>query len=675
VEYALYVFWGLFLPKYRTDRQLIIMQKFKKMKVAVSGVLCVQTVYYLLFLISMCLLLPLEANAAVVPHFDRKVSLTAREQPVAAFLKELFGQISVPVTVDSELDGLVNGAFSNVSARQVFSEVSRSFGKLAVYYDGAVVHVFTAKDVHQRMLSSPSQVIKSVIGTAQELRMMDEVNKLRPLRAGGLVVTGSKRFVEQIEELVFAAQSRLLDQEPSANFEVFYLKYAWAQDVTLTFGGRQVVVPGVASILRSLIEDGPRLTSQSVSSDTLKRPTQASLRGKGLGGVGADGRASVSRQQSKVDGESRSSDERQSFQAQSVRTHEIGRRNRVRINSDPRLNAIIIRDSPEKMARYRTLIDTLDVKPKMLEIEATIIDINISRLRELGINWRWQNGGDEVLFGEGGGADHLLRPNEVVTPSGKGGFVSFVLGDNAKFIARINALESEGAAHVVSRPHVLTLSNVEAVFDTGETFYVRVEGREEVDLFNVSVGTSLRVTPHVFDEEGQSKIKLLIAIEDGQQKGRDAVVDRIPVIENSSINTQALINAGESILIGGLVRESTEDYEYKVPVLGDIPLFGRLFKSKHKRLAKKERLFLISPRLAESSREPIKPEGGMVLNKGEVDDNDPLILYLPTGNYDDTSLQSNNEKFQSEVTQSDVPNNSREHKVNRASWDYLHNYY
>jgi type III secretion protein C len=249
------------------------------------------------------------------------------------------------------------------------------------------------------------------------------------------------------------------------------------------------------------------------------------------------------------------------------------------------------------MSRYQSLIDSLDVEPQMLEIEATIIDINTGKLKELGINWRWQNNDDEVLFGSGReDSDIRLNTGGNITPFGKGGFISFVLGDNAKFIGRINALESKGAAHIVSRPHVITLSNVEAILDTSETFYVRVAGREEVDLYNVSIGTSLRVTPHVFKDNGEAKIKLLVTIEDGQQT--DQEVDNIPVVSRSAINTQALINAGESVLIGGLVREVKQDLEDKIPLLGDIPIMGNLFKTNSKQTKRLERLFLISPKLA-----------------------------------------------------------------------------
>ncbi len=531
------------------------------------------------------------------PGFDKNVNLVAREQPLASFLGDLFGQIGLPAIVDVQVDGKVNGKFSNVSARKVFDDIARSFG-LVMFYDGAVVFVYTGKNVSRRILAVPDHVTRRVMKNAADLKLVDEQNRLRASRDGGLVVTGTKRFLELIEEMVYAAQSNLQSYEPPFSFRVFYLKYAWAQDVVLRFGGRQVVVPGVASTLRRLVGDTSSASAHSVYRETLISPSLPGMRGQGLASIGEEGRLGLPdpnmpavkdgqpprdfSQSNKGDGFG------QLYYSQSTRSQ-------VRIEADPRLNAIIVRDAPNRISRYAELIKALDVEPQMLEIEATIIDIYQDRMLELGVNWRWMNGDDEVLFGKGDSTDLLLRPDRPITPIGRGGFISFVLGDKSKFIGRINALEAKGAARIVTSPHVLTLSNVEAIFDTSSTFFVRVEGNYEVDLYNVSVGTSLRVTPHVFKDEGDTRIKLLITVEDGKQ--RDEKVDRIPVIETSSINTQALIGSSESILIGGLVRETSSDSEDKVPFVGDIPLVGNLFKTNKRGGERVERLFLISPRL------------------------------------------------------------------------------
>lgn len=547
----------------------------------------------------------LTAEAGDPPSFDQSVSLVAREQPLASFLGDLFGQIGMPTIVDPQVEGKVNGSFTNVSARRVFSDMARSFG-LVMFYDGAVVYVYTGKDVSRRILAVPNDVTRRVIKNAADLRLIDENNRLRASRDGGLVVTGTKRFLELVEEMVYAAQSNLQSYEPPFSFRVFYLKYAWAQDVTLRFGGRQVVVPGVASTLRRLVGDTSSAAAHAVYRETLTSPSLPGMRGQGLASIGREGgRLGLPPPSPDMAGSGNNGQPPPA--ASPGRPDSFGEvyysqssKSQVRIEADPRLNAIIVRDAPNRIARYKELIKALDIESQMLEIEATIIDINQDRLLELGINWRWINGDDAVLFGKGDRSDLLLRPGANITPLGRGGFVSFVLGDKSKFIGRINALEAKGAARVVSSPHVLTLSNVEAIFDTSSTFFVRVEGTYEVDLYNISVGTSLRVTPHVFQDDGETKIKLLITVEDGKQRNQQ--VDRIPVIETSSINTQALINSGESILIGGLVREVSDEAEDKIPLLGDLPVVGNLFKTRERSGQRIERLFLISPRLVPKNR-------------------------------------------------------------------------
>ncbi|MCF6211490.1 MAG: type III secretion system outer membrane ring subunit SctC [Gammaproteobacteria bacterium] len=542
-------------------------------------------------------------QAGSIPNMEKNVQLTAREQPIEDFLQDMFGQIGLPVLVHASVTGVVNANF-NAPAHKVLRDISRAFG-LVTYYDGAVVHAFAASDVMRRVLALAPQVAERVVRSADEMWLTDARNTVRSTQDGSLVVTGTPRFIEQVEELVQVARKAQTAQHP-LGFKVFYLRYAWAQDVTVTFSGRQLVVPGVASILRSLFTSSPQSHAQMIAQDRLLRSTRPGLRGKGLAGTGDD----LSRlgipdaedryAQSGVAPADYANGDATAQQVPKANASMLssGSRDQVRIEADPRLNAIIVRDAPERMMHYEQLIASLDVEPQSLEIEATIIDINTDRLRELGINWRWNNADNAALFGRGDASDLRLRGNTDVTPSGRGGFISMVLGDNATFIARINALEAEGAARIVSRPQVLTLSNVEAIFDTSSTFYVRVAGSYEADLFDVSVGTSLRVTPHVFKDDGRVRIKLLVTVEDGNLSTQ--MVDEIPIVERSTINTQALINAGESLLIGGMVRETTSEVENKVPFLGDIPLLGMLFRSRTDRTQRIERMFLISPRLAPS---------------------------------------------------------------------------
>ncbi len=547
--------------------------------------------------------------AAPIPFADREVQLTAREQPIADFMQDLFGRIDVPVVVSPSVKGAVNGSFIG-PAERTFRSVARAFN-IVEYYDGNVLYLYGSADLVTRTLPVAPGLAAKVASTVTELRLTDARNSLRTTREGTLIASGTRRFIEQVEELTRAQAVSERTGTPQG-FKVFYLRYAWAQDVNINFGGRQVALPGVASIVRALMTSNSKSQVSVTSYETPAYGTVAGIRGqrsqRGQGTLGAPGAdvqapsatalAALGAQPGPVAG--RPDAAGAAFSQPLVVAADPSQ---VRVEADSRLNAVVVRDAPDRLPLYEQLIAALDVEPQALEIEATIIDLNTDRLRQLGINWRYNRGDTSLLFGRGDSSDLALRPTTPapdVTPSGVGGFISAVLNGPHEFMARINLLEQQGAARVVSSPQVMTLSNVEAVFDNSSTFYVRVAGRDEVDLFNVTAGTTLRVTPHVFKDNGQVRIKMLVSVDDGSLS--DSTVDTLPVVNRSSVNTQALIFEGESLLLGGIVREKSGSSETKVPFLGDIPLLGALFRNKGTNNERVERLFLIQPRLSRGGR-------------------------------------------------------------------------
>jgi type III secretion protein C len=581
------------------------------------------------------LALPPVAQAGEPPGFGRKVTLMAREQPLAAFLQELFASIEVPTSVSPAAQGVVNGRFEG-TVQSVFRDVSRSFS-LSGYYDGAAMHLYPASEIGTRTYATDPTQAARIQRNATELSLRDARNTLRVTQSGTLVAIGGPRFLQQMDDLVRADGARAQPPARAASaavpgsaasaigFRVFYLKHAWAQDTRLAFGGRQMVIPGVASVLRSITAGLGQTVAQPLppgvglafqpdapapASDRLLPPTQPKLKGTGLAGTGqAAGRMPALGDPADEAGASMRVRGPMGSQAASglgadglpvLQRYVVNQVGGARIEADTRSNAVIVRDIAERLPMYDELIAALDVPPQMIEVEATIVDVNITRLEQLGINWRWINGRNEVLFGNGSATDLLLNPGRQITPAGAGLFVSTVLGDSFNFISRINALSNDGAARVVSRPQLVTLSNVEALFDSSSTFYVRVAGREEVDLFNVSAGTALRVTPNVFQDADGVRIKLMVSVEDGRISGE--TVDQIPVVDRSTINTQALMLEGESLLIGGMTRDGSDRKVDKVPLLGDLPAVGALFRSKADSNTRIERLILITPRLIDGRR-------------------------------------------------------------------------
>lgn len=547
-------------------------------------------------------------SAAPLPEGLRPLKVEARDQPIEQFLQGLFSGSDIPVVV-SGVQGQVNGRFEGTPAN-LLRDLSRAYNLLS-YYDGGVLYIAPASDTTTRSYLLSPAAASQVQRAAQALQLPDTRNTLKFGDDGALLAVGAKRFVQQVDELVRQVRPATasaavnnwapVQQQPLPDYRIFYLRYAWAQDVPMSFGGQQTTLPGVASILRSLAGQ-PNKTRASVATDPTRAQGSQRLRGGALrtGGTGStlglvDDTAPGVRGTETLVAALTEVGYAPPGAAEPPPPPDFS----PRIEADPRLNAVIVRDLPERLDRYAALIKSLDIEPQALEIEATIIDINTDRLRELGINWRYNHGLSSLLVGNGTASDLRLNGQQDVTPSAKGGAISAVIGDRFPFVARITALQSDGAAKVVSSPQVVTLSNVEAVFDNSSTYYVRVAGREEVDLFNVTAGTRLRVTPHVFkDGTDAARIKLLVQIEDGGLTGQ--TVDQLPVVERSGINTQALISEGESLLIGGMVRDSSTAGVDKVPVLGDIPLLGNLFKTQRKGGQRIERMFLITPRLASS---------------------------------------------------------------------------
>ena len=552
-------------------------------------------------------------SAAPIPFKDKQVDLTAREEPIALFMQDFFGGMDLPVSVSPSVKGTINGAFKG-PADKVLNKVLRSFG-LMTYYDGSVVHVYTPDEVGTRMFTVPAGSAANVVAMARNMWLTDARNTLRDNQNGSLIASGSKRFIDLVGELVASQQNQIGVAGP-LGFKVYYLHYAWAQDVAVENNGKTTVVPGVASILRALLTTSQRGGQAPVLTQSQGTGEQ-SLRGQGLarqqstlGAQGANPALPSAETVQQAWGGKPGEVQAGVLVAPQLLSNlnaAAAMASDARVEADARLNAVIVRDAPGRLPYYDELVRSLDVEPQALEIEATIIELNSSKARELGINWGSSNNRYAFLFGNGTSSDSALLAGgspQSITPLGEGGFLSLVVGGRInKFAARINALQKQGVARVVTSPQIMTLSNVEAVIDTNKSFYVKVAGRQEVDLFKVSAGTTLRVTPNVFREGSEVRIKLLVQIDDGSiGSTTSSTVDTLPMVQRSTINTQALLMAGESLLIGGMAQETKGEDVAKVPLLGDIPVLGNLFKSKSSNHDRVERLFLISPRLIPARR-------------------------------------------------------------------------
>jgi type III secretion protein C len=549
--------------------------------------------------------------AAALPGGTAPVNIVAREQPIASFLRDLFAQSGQTLVIEGSMTGTVSGNFSD-TADSVFAGIAKAFGLIASF-DGTAVHVWPAAAQTSRLVRVATGDASAILAEARALGILTTGNRVQLTRSG-LIASGTPGFVGQIAELAGDSSGRLraapafrpvggIAAPRPLEFRVFPLRYASADDSNVYAAGRETRVPGLASLLRSLVTDQPLQQGTAPANNFgARRVRQSANR---LGGGGLANLPPELAQLPVLGLDSDTAADRTAAAPAAVMVPVSA--GAIRIEANPAMNAVIVRDSADRMPSYERLIQALDVEPRLVEVEVTIVDVNIQKLRQLGVNFRIGSGGFGALFGDGTPNDLRLLPGgstlrgnvENITPSARGGVISTIIGSQREFIARVSALEERGAARIVSRPQVMTLSNVEAVFDRSRTFFVRVQGSLNVDLFNVTAGTILRVNPHAFRDGSQDRIRMLVNIEDGTLLPGPGV-DGIPIIERSTVSTQALIANGESLLLGGLTVDSDIENITKVPLLGDIPLLGELFRQRSRSKQRLERLFLITPRLAGS---------------------------------------------------------------------------
>lgn len=540
-------------------------------------------------------LMAAQTMAAPIPFRGQQMSYELNNEPLPDFLERFFADQGLQVVLSplvAERRGGLNGPRNGTGA-QIWHSIATS-NQLIAYYDNYAVHVYMMRESATRYLSVPPPRVQEFARMFTDMRLGDAQNTFKVRADTGLIeVSGAPRFVDQVQQLT-ATVSGQFSAGPMS-FKIFPLKYAWATDTTITVSNRIITIPGVATTLRDLVYGHGNLRPRA--NETIRRPSALRVGGQGLASQGeglpplypAEPAASFG-----------SGDEVYEVQAVSAGPADASG---PRIVADPYRNAIIIRDRPDHIDVYSELIRALDVEPRLIEIEATIIDVNINRMRDLGVDWRWRNAGSEIGFAQDGVRDQFIRAlagdNIDLVGQAPGFQLGTIIGDSYRFIARINALSQRGITNIVSRPQVVTLNDVEAVIENSRSVYVPVAGAYEVDLFNVVAGTVLRVTPHIINDDAGARIRMLVTIEDGDVTLVPSRTQRIdfPEAHRTAVNTQALISDGQSLLLGGLIRERSGRDVRQVPGLGSVPVLGAAFRREAKVRDSTERLFLLTPRL------------------------------------------------------------------------------
>jgi type III secretion protein C len=264
-------------------------------------------------------------------------------------------------------------------------------------------------------------------------------------------------------------------------------------------------------------------------------------------------------------------------------------KNRLRVVAYNETNSLLVKGTLDQIQLIENLVAQLDVPKRHIELSLWVIDIAKDDLDRLGIDWQ-----GAINIGTRGKVSFNGLTGTGTANFGRAGTATL---DGNQFLAQITALNEQGIAQIVTRPIILTQDNVPAVFDNNETFYTKIQSERVASLESVTYGTLIEVLPR-YSTAGE-EIEMVLDIEDGQQSGagRDSVVSGLPLISRTKISTVARVPKDKSLLIGGYTRDEYSNQNRKIPLLGNLPLVGALFRSTADTAKKKVRVYLIQPKL------------------------------------------------------------------------------
>ncbi|WP_180054379.1 MULTISPECIES: type IV pilus secretin PilQ [unclassified Acinetobacter] len=297
------------------------------------------------------------------------------------------------------------------------------------------------------------------------------------------------------------------------------------------------------------------------------------------------------------------------------------------VSVDPRTNTLIINDTAQKIDQIRSMIDLLDVSVKQVMIEARIVRATTDFTKEMGVKWGILSqgitnnnhllvgGSDTTLWNlrepefddeRGGYTYEIERPQNLnvdlgVTSPGASR-IAFGLISLSDFMLdlELSALQADGYGEVISTPKVLTADKQQAKVASGTQIpYQSAEGGGVNAVSTtefIDATLSLDVTPSI-TPDGKVQMNLNIT---SDSPGAPTPTGQLTINKNS-INTNVLVDNGETVVLGGIFEQQTANQQTKVPFLGDIPYLGRLFRKDIKSDNKRELLIFVTPRIVNDS--------------------------------------------------------------------------
>ena len=272
---------------------------------------------------------------------------------------------------------------------------------------------------------------------------------------------------------------------------------------------------------------------------------------------------------------------------------------------DARTNTLLLKDTAAVIDAVKEMIEILDIPVRQVVIEARMVTVSDSVGEQLGIKWgATATGGDAITSGSLAGIENPTekvanRLNVNLPVADAAGTIAFQvakLADGHILDLELSALESENKAEIIASPRITTANQQTAYIEQGsEIPYVESASSGATSVSFKKAVLSLQVTPQITPD---NKVILdLVITQDSKGEVIPTGVGQAVSIDTQEISTQVLVENGETIVLGGIYQQRITNTIKKVPVLGDIPYLGALFRTTIQENKKAELLIFVTPRI------------------------------------------------------------------------------
>lgn len=501
----------------------------------------------------------------------------ARNESLYGFFNVLSARLGKPVIVSKLASRkTVSGDFDLTHPQALLEKLTSQLG-LIWYSDGQGIYIYNDSELRNAVVSLQRVTLAEFIKFFQNSGLYDPRYPLHGEANNDIFyVSGPPVFVDLVVKSASIMSQKNNDIDLGLQkIGIIHLKNTFVDDRSYHLRNQNIVIPGITTVIKKLLQDENQSLPNSLRDFSASQPADA----MSMPEFPTPAQVKPLKIAEEKEGAARED------------TNQLA--DKIKVIAYPDTNSLLVKGTAGQVSFIEKLVRTLDVAKRHIELTLWIIDLDKGDLSQLGTSW-------------GGG---MNLGDKITLSLNTAGAMSTL--DSGRFLVSLQALERNKKATVISRPIVLTQENIPAIFDNNRTFYAKLIGERDVKLEHVTYGTLISVIPRISSD---GEIEMSLNIEDGQQTSNNASADTdgLPEVGRTNISTVARVPEGKSLLIGGYTRNASIDNIQKIPLLGDIPLLGRIFKYNETNKSNTVRVFLIQPKVIST---PLSPNADNMVDK------------------------------------------------------------